>query len=65
MQRQWFGRFLRRLEHLSISRAREEKCPEFDNETIRELFVYSYRIIYAVEEGQVTVAAVIHGKRML
>jgi len=39
--------------------------PEFDNETIRELFVYSYRIIYAVEEGQVTVAAVIHGKRML
>jgi plasmid stabilization system protein ParE len=41
------------------------KVPEFDDENIRELFVYSYRIIYAVENDQVTVAAVIHGKRML
>ena len=40
------------------------KVPEFDDETIRELLAYSYRVIYVVEQSQVTVAAVIHGKRM-
>ena len=41
------------------------KVPELDDETIRELFAYSYRIVYLVERDQVTIAAVIHGKRML
>jgi toxin ParE1/3/4 len=41
------------------------KVPEFDDENIRELIAYSYRIIYEVESKQVTIAAVIHGKRML
>lgn len=41
------------------------KVPEFDDENIRELFAYSYRIIYRVEPDHVTVAAVIHGRRML
>jgi toxin ParE1/3/4 len=50
------------LEHFPLA---GRKVPEFDDENIRELLLYSYRIIYAVQEGQVTVAAVIHGKRML
>ena len=37
--------------------------PEFDDTTIREVFVYSYRIVYRFENDRVTVAAVIHGKR--
>jgi toxin ParE1/3/4 len=41
------------------------KVPEFDDENIRELLAYSYRIIYRLEEGEVLVAAVIHGKRIL
>jgi toxin ParE1/3/4 len=41
------------------------KVPEFDNENIRELLVYSYRVIYRLEEREVVIAAVIHGKRML
>lgn len=41
------------------------KVPEFDNENIRELLVYSYRIIYRVEDDEIVIAAVIHGKRML
>ena len=36
--------------------------PEFDQE-MREVFAYSYRIIYRVEGKTVTIAAVIHGKR--
>jgi toxin ParE1/3/4 len=41
------------------------KVPEFDDENVRELIAYSYRIIYAVETDQVTITAVIHGKRTL
>jgi len=52
----------RMLEHFPLA---GRKVPEFDDENIRELFVHSYRIIYSVQEGQVTVAAVIHGKRLL
>jgi toxin ParE1/3/4 len=39
--------------------------PEFEDETLRERFVYSYRIIYRIDGQTVTVAAVIHGKRLL
>jgi len=41
------------------------KVPEFDDENIRELIVYSYRIIYRLQEDEVVIAAVIHGKRIL
>ena len=41
------------------------KIPEFDNEHIRELLVYSYRIIYELKLDEVIIAAVIHGKRIL
>lgn len=39
--------------------------PEFQDKTIREVLVFSYRIIYEVEAGVVLIAAVIHGKRNL
>ena len=39
--------------------------PELGDESIREWFAYSYRIIYRVENGIVTVAAIVHGKRLL
>lgn len=39
--------------------------PEFDDEGIRELLVYRYRIIYHLHADHVLVAAVIHGKQML
>lgn len=41
------------------------KVPEFDDENIRELVAYSYRVIYRIQEEEVLVAAVIHGKRLL
>ena len=41
------------------------KVPEFDDENLRELIAYSYRIMYRVEATVVTIAAVIHGKRSL
>ena len=39
--------------------------PEFGDENIREKFVYSYRIIYRIQGETITIAAVIHGKRLL
>lgn len=39
--------------------------PEIGEPSIRERFVYSYRVIYRVEPERVLVAAVIHGSRLL
>jgi toxin ParE1/3/4 len=39
--------------------------PEFEDENLRELIAYTYRIIYRVEATEVMVAAVIHGRRDL
>jgi len=39
--------------------------PEADDPNLREVFAYSYRIIYRVESEAVVIVAVIHGKRMI
>lgn len=38
---------------------------ELNDNNTREKFVYSYRIIYRVENDNVTIVAVVHGKRSL
>jgi plasmid stabilization system protein ParE len=37
--------------------------PELKREDIREIFVYSYRLIYRIEELRVSILAFIHGRR--
>jgi toxin ParE1/3/4 len=39
--------------------------PESNEEYIRERFVYSYRLIYQVQEETIIIIAVVHGKRLL
>jgi plasmid stabilization system protein ParE len=39
--------------------------PEFGDENIREKIVYSYRVIYRIQNNTITVATVVHGKRLL
>ena len=39
--------------------------PEYDDETIREVFEHPYRIIYRVAESQIEIVAVIHAAREL
>ncbi len=39
--------------------------PELNQPEFREIFVYSYRVIYRVTAETVMVVAVIHGKRLL
>ena len=39
--------------------------PEFNDTTIREIFVYSYRLIYKLNEQDILFVSVVHGKRLL
>jgi toxin ParE1/3/4 len=39
--------------------------PEFADENFREWFVYTYRIIYRIENEVVTIATVVHDRRLL
>lgn len=39
--------------------------PEFADDSIREIFAYSYRIIDKIVRENVVVASIIHGSRIL
>ena len=39
--------------------------PELNDDLIREHFVYSYRLIYQINNSNIEILAVIHGKRIL
>lgn len=41
------------------------RVPEFEDENVRELIVYSYRIIYQLQNKEAVIAAVVHAKRVL
>jgi len=52
----------RKLSHFPLS---GRIVPEFNDENIREWFAYTYRIIYRIDNNVVTVASIIHGRRLL
>lgn len=37
--------------------------PEMNQELIRELFIYSYRLIYQIKNADIEVLAVVHGRQ--
>ena len=39
--------------------------PEYNEPTIRELFIYSYRLIYQVNSTHISILTIIHGKRLI
>jgi plasmid stabilization system protein ParE len=41
------------------------KVPEFNDIKIREIFVYSYRLIYKLNQQDILFVAVVHDKRLL
>jgi plasmid stabilization system protein ParE len=56
---------------LAVSRKISEQpmigriVPEIDEKEIRERFVYSYRLVYRIQNSTITIVAIIHGKRLL
>ena len=39
--------------------------PELNQDNLRELFIYSYRLIYKISNNTILIIAVIHGKRLI
>ncbi|MCX5914324.1 MAG: type II toxin-antitoxin system RelE/ParE family toxin [Deltaproteobacteria bacterium] len=39
--------------------------PELGEETLREHFVYSYRLLYRIKPERILIVAVIHGRRLM
>jgi len=37
--------------------------PEVGETSVRELFLYSYRVIYEITSQSITILAIVHGKR--
>jgi len=52
-------------ESLHDSPRRGNMVPELNNPAIKELFSYSYRLIYEVRDTETEILAVIHGRRRL
>ena len=53
-------------EGLSWSPAKGRIVPEYGDSTLREITVFSWRVIYRLKEpGLIEIAAVVHGKRIL
>jgi len=48
-------------ESLSLFSERGRVVPETDTSTIREIFVYRYRLLYQVFAAEVQILAVLHG----
>lgn len=59
------GKLLYAAKRLKEFPASGRVVPELGDESIRERFVYSYRLIYRLEANTITILAVIHGKRLL
>jgi addiction module RelE/StbE family toxin len=39
--------------------------PEKNNDSIREVFVFQYRIIYEIQPSEIHILTVVHGKRII
>ena len=42
---------------------RGRKVPEFENDSIREIKVYSYRLIYEISNGDIIILTIVHSAR--
>ena len=55
--------FLSKVDKLSIFPKMGRIVPELELPEIRELLVFSYRIIYELKEGNIEILAIVHGKQ--
>ena len=59
------SKFFEKAERLQEFSELGRKVPEMNNPQIREIFVYSYRMIYKIEHTKILFIAVVHGRRLL
>jgi plasmid stabilization system protein ParE len=58
-------RITRRTEALAQFPRLGAVVPEYDDQSIRELLEFSYRVIYRASENEIEILAVVHGARQL
>ena len=61
----WIQRIFQRVDQLKSFPESGRNIPETNNPKIRELFYGNYRIIYRIEENQLSILTVRHGKQIL
>ena len=59
------GKIIDKIENLSFMPKKGRVVPEFQLESIREIIFQSYRIVYRLEDSQITVLSVLHGAKLL
>ena len=59
------SKFFEKAEILQEFSELGRKVPELNDMKIREIFVYSYRLIYKIDDNKILFVAVVHGKRLL
>ncbi len=59
------SKFFEKAEILQEFSELGRKVPELNDTTIREIFVYSYRLIYKLYDDKILFVAIVHGKRLL
>ena len=59
------SKFFEKAELLQDFSELGRKVPELNDETIHEIFVYSYRLIYKIDNHTILFIAVVHGKGFL
>jgi addiction module RelE/StbE family toxin len=59
------SKFFEKAEILKEFTELGRKVPEINDINIREILVYSYRLIYKIDSNTVLFVAVVHGKRLL
>jgi len=59
------SKFFEKAEILKTNSELGRAVPEMDNKKIREIFIYSYRLIYKINTDTILLTAVVHGKRLL
>ena len=62
---QWVARILDRSDQMGEHPRSGRIVPEYQRDTIREIFEGDYRIIYRIRSQQVDVLTVRHGARLL
>lgn len=61
----WINIVFEKVEQLKQFPNSGRMVPEIENESIRELTYVNYRIVYQVEEKQVNILTIRHGKQFL
>ncbi|SPD75641.1 conserved hypothetical protein [uncultured Desulfobacterium sp.] len=61
----WVDTIFSKVEQLKSSPALGRIVPEISNDKFRELIYGNYRVIYRIEQSQISILTIRHGKQIL